>query len=178
MDIIRTVTTSKVTVDEQKRNHTEVLKFVLLFRFESFIKQYRSHLIIRSIWRINLFKYKSFRSSTCSSSTAEQVILLLRTTCKFIYLQVSVDPNSCSSASNFSILKIRYLEYKYGFGTRNTPSILQSSRSVVPGRLGTAGGTDVLGGAFKPNCSSPLTRNRVTSLQLTHLPYPHTCRLN
>ena len=139
---------------------------------------YRSHLIIRSIWRINLFKYKSFKSSTCSSSTAEQVILLLRTTCKFIYLQVSVDPNSCISASNFSILKIRYLEYKYGFGTRNTPSILQSSRSVVPGRLGTAGGTNVSGGAFKPNCSSPLTRNRVTSLQLTHLPHPHTCRLN
>ena len=26
------------TVDEQKRNQTEVLKFVLLFRFESFIK--------------------------------------------------------------------------------------------------------------------------------------------
>ena len=141
-------------------------------------EQYRSHLIIRSIWRINLFKHKSFKSSTDSSSTAEQVILLLRTTCKFIYLHVSVDPDSCSSASNFSILKIRYLEYKYGFGTRDTPSILQSTRSVVPGRLGTAGGTDVSGGAFKPNCSSPLTRNRVTSLQLTHHPHPHTCRPN
>ena len=64
----------------------------------------------------------------------------------------------------FNIFEIRCFIYKYGFRTIILPSMLRSTRDVVPGSVRYREGTDVLGRAFKSKSSVQSTRNRVTSL--------------